>query len=45
MIALLCNHLHDIGNEVLYNVFGKKEAQEEACASNKFPKENMTIAS
>jgi hypothetical protein len=45
MIALLCNHLQDIGNEILYNVFGKKEAQEEACASNKFPKENMTIAS
>jgi hypothetical protein len=45
MIALLCNHLQDIGNEILYNVFGKKEAQEEACASNKFPKENITIAS
>ena len=43
MIALFCNHLQDIGNEILYNIFGKK-AQEEACTSNKFPKENMTIA-
>ena len=42
-IALLCNHLQGQGNEILYIVFGKK-AQEEACASNKFPKENMTIA-
>lgn len=41
-IALLCNHLHEEGNEILYVVFGK-QAQEEACASNKFPKEGMTI--